>query len=137
MSELFRVTGYDAGNGEWKGDSIWRTPWRGGVSGGERVLPPLASGRSAGGSVVAVPAGAKPGDGAVAVDPEDPATVAPPGVAGLPSPAVTGEWGGRKVVAVPPSEAQAADAPEAATDTRVVGYPDGKPVLRAADERSG
>ena len=136
VNELFRVTGYDAASGEWRGDSIWRTKWKGGASDLERVLPPLASGRSADGSVVAVPAGTKPGQGAVAVDPEDPSTVAPRGVLGLPSPAVTGEWGGRKVVTVPPSEAPAADAPEDAADTRVVGYPDGKPVPRAADEGS-
>ena len=137
VSELFRVTGYDAVSGEWKGDSIWRTKWKGGVPAGERVLPPLASGRSAGGSVVAVPAGTKPGQGAVPVDPDDPATVVPPGVAGLPSPAVTGDWGGRKVVTVPPSEAPAVDASEDAADRRVVGYPDGKPVPRVAEERSG
>ena len=75
VSELLRLNGYDAASGEWKAKSLWRSPHAGGSADAVPVLPPLASGVSAGGKAVAVRAGAKPGAGVVAADPEDRGTV--------------------------------------------------------------
>ena len=129
VSELLRVNGYDAASGEWKAKSLWRSPHAGGSADAGPVLPPLASGVSAGGKTVAVRAGAKPGAGVVAVDPEDRGTVPLPAAPGLPSPAVAEQWGRRKVVSAPPVDAPAPDG--AGAQSRVVGYPDGEPVPAA------
>ncbi len=135
VSELLRVNGYDSGTGEWKVKQLWHSPHVGGVHAGP-VLPPLASGVSSGGKPVAVRAGAKPGEGVVDVDPEDRGTLPRPAAPGLPSPAVTEQFGRREVVSAPPAEAPEEDDPDALADSRVVGYPDGKPVPRPVDEGS-
>ncbi|MCY4120589.1 MAG: hypothetical protein OXG72_06670, partial [Acidobacteria bacterium] len=137
VSELLRVNGYDAASGEWKADSLWRSKHVGGPDDSSPVLPPLASGVSAGGKSVAVRAGAKPGDGVVEVDPEDRATVPPPAATGLPSPAVTEQFGRRRVVTEPPVDGSMPDSAGDGGGSRVVSYPDGKPVPDPADEGSG
>ena len=134
VSELLRVNGYDSGGGEWKVDRLWRSPHAGGLADAAPVMPPLASGVSPGGKAVAVRAGAKPGDGAVDVDPEDRGTLPRPAAAGLPSPVVTEQFGRRKVVSEPPVDVPARDGSRAAAESRVVGYPDGEPVSGAAHE---
>ena len=102
------------------------------------MLPPLASGVSAGGKAVAVRAGAKPGAGVVEVDPEDRGTVPPPAATGLPSPAVAEQFGRRNVVKEPPVDVPIPDGAGDGVSSRVVGYPDGKPVPDPeADEGSG
>jgi pilus assembly protein CpaF len=133
VSELLRVNGYDPASGEWKVKQLWKSPHAGGAADQDPVLPPLASGVSAGGQAVAVRAGAKPGEGVVEVDPEDRGTVPPPGAPGLPSPAVAEQWGRRKVVSAPPVDAPPADGPGTGAESRVVGYPDGEPVSGAPD----
>ena len=138
VSELLRVNGYDAVSGEWKVKQLWRSKHLGGGAGSEPVLPPLASGVSADGKPVAVRAGAKPGEGVVEVDPEDRATVPPPAAPGLPSPAVTEQFGRRQVVSEPPVDAAVPDDGADGGGSRVVGYPDGKPVpASSGDEESG
>lgn len=138
VSELLRVNGYDAGTGDWKSKSLWRSKHAGGPGDSGPVLPPLASGVSAGGKAVAVRAGAKPGDGVVEVDPEDRRTVPPPAGPGLPSAAVAEQFGRRKLVLEPPVDAPMPDDPGDGGGSRVVGYPDGKPVPDpAGDEGSG
>ena len=137
VSELLRVNGYDAGSGEWKAKSLWRSPHAGGPADSGPVLPPLASGVSSGGKAVAVRAGAKPGDGVVEVDPEDRGTVPPPGAAGLPSPAVAEQFGRREVVTEPPAAAPPPDDGGDGASSRVVGYPDGRPVPDPAEKGSG
>ena len=137
MSELLRVNGYDAVSGEWKADSLWRSKYAGGPDDSPSVLPPLASGVSAGGKHVAVRAGAKPGDGVVEVDPEDRGTVPPPAATGLPSPAVAEQFGRRQVVSEPPVDGCMPDREGDAGPSRVVGYPDGRPVPDPEDEGSG
>ena len=138
VSELLRVNGYDAGSGEWKAKRLWRSKHAGGADDAGSVLPPLASGVSAGGKAVAVRAGAKPGDGVVEVDPEDRGTVPPPAAPGLPSPAVTEQFGRRQVVSEPPVDAPMPDDAADGGGSRVVGYPDGKPVPDpVGDEGSG
>ena len=138
VSELLRVNGYDSVTGEWKAKTLWLSKHAGGSDEPEPVLPPLASGVSAGGKAVAVRAGGKPGDRVVAVDPEDRGTVPPPAGLGLPSPAVTEQFGRREVVTEPPVDASVPDDAADGGGSRVVGYPDGKPVQApAGDEGSG
>ena len=137
VSELLRVNGYDAGSGEWKATQLWRSRHAGGPDDSGPVLPPLASGVSTGGKAVAVRAGAKPGDGVVEVDPEDRGTVPPPAAPGLPSPAVAEQFGRRKVVSEPPVDAPMPDDAGDGEGSRVVGYPDGKPVPDSGDGGSG
>ncbi|MCY4634348.1 MAG: ATPase, T2SS/T4P/T4SS family [Acidobacteria bacterium] len=137
VSELLRVHGYDAGSGEWKAKSLWRSEHAGGAAEAGPVLPPLASGVSAGGKAVAVRAGAKPGAGVVEVDPEDRRTVPRPAAPGLPSPAVTEQFGRRKVVSAPPVDGRLPDESDSGAASRVVGYPHGEPVSGAVDGGSG
>ena len=137
MSELLRVYGYDAGSGEWKAKSLWRSEHAGGAPEAGPVLPPLVSGVSAGGKAVAVRAGAKPGAGVVEVDAEDRSTLPRPAAPGLPSPAVTEQFGRRRVVAEPPVDAPVPDESGTGARSRVVGYPDGEPVSGTADGGSG
>ncbi len=133
VSELLRVHGYDLATGEWKADLLWRSRHAGGGGDSSPVLPPLASGVSAGGKAVAVRAGARPGEGVVEVDPEDRGTVPPPAAPGLPSPAVAEQFGRRKVVSEPPADVPAPDGTDEGAGSRVVGYPHGEPVSRPAD----
>ena len=138
VSELLRVNGYDSVTGEWKAKTLWLSKHAGGSDEPEPVLPPLASGVSPGGKAVAVRAGGKPGDRVVAVDPEDRGTVPPPAGLGLPSPAVTEQFGRREVVTEPPVDAAMPDDAADGAGSRVVGYPDGKPVQAPpGDEGSG
>ena len=134
VSELLRVSGYDAATAEWQAHTLWRSGRRG-LMEADRAPPPLAAGRAADGSVVAVPAGRPPGEGRVAVDPADPSTVVPPGVGGLPSPAVTGEWSRRRAVAVPAPEVPLMEEDASGSDASpVVGCPDGRPAAGVRDE---
>ncbi len=137
VSELLRVHGYDAGSGEWRAKSLWRSEHAGGAPEAGPVLPPLASGVAAGGKAVAVRAGAKPGAGVVEVDAEDRSTLPRPAAPGLPSPAVTEQFGRRRVVAEPPVDAPVPDESGTGARSRVVGYPDGEPVSGTADGGSG
>ena len=134
VSELLRVNGYDSGAGEWKAKVLWRSKHVGGHTPAGSVLPPLATGVSSGGKAVAVRAGAKPGEGVVEVDPEDPGTVSRPAAPGLPSPAVAEQFGRRQVVSAPPADVPVVDDDDAGADGRVLGYPDGHPVPGPTDK---
>lgn len=135
VSELLRVNGFDPRSGEWKTDVIWsdKTDL---ADSARSVMPPLASGVSAGGRSVAVRAGTKPGAGTVPVDAGDRGTVPPPAVPGQPSPAVTEQFSRRKVVVDPPVDLPGSESPTEGVDATVLAYPDGTPVPGVGDEGS-
>ena len=123
VKELYRVIGYDAATGEWRGESVWR--YEPDAKPEVTVLPPRAVRRTADGAVRALPAGPGPSV-PVPVAAGRPETLGPPPAAGLPSSSILALWPRRHVVVVPPADPD----PEVldAVAPVLVTYPSGDPV---------